>query len=53
MAKAAVRISQLSGVRPGTLYAGTHLITALIERGQTYDIREKVFFDGRHRRSAR
>jgi regulator of protease activity HflC (stomatin/prohibitin superfamily) len=41
--EAAVRISQISGVRPGTLYAGTHLITPLIERGQLYDIREKVF----------
>jgi regulator of protease activity HflC (stomatin/prohibitin superfamily) len=41
--EAAVRISQISGVRPGTLYAGTHLITPLIEDAQLYDIREKVF----------
>src|ERR1700728_2619672 len=40
---AAVRISQISGVRPGTLYAGTHLITPLIERAQLYDVRDKVF----------
>src|SRR6202161_752774 len=40
---AAVRISQLSGVRPGTLYAGTHLITPLIQRVQLYDVRDKVF----------
>jgi regulator of protease activity HflC (stomatin/prohibitin superfamily) len=40
---AAVRISQISGVRPGTLYAGTHLITPLIERAEIFDIRDKVF----------
>jgi regulator of protease activity HflC (stomatin/prohibitin superfamily) len=40
---AAVRISQISGVRPGTLYAGTHLITPLIQRAQLYDVRDKVF----------
>jgi regulator of protease activity HflC (stomatin/prohibitin superfamily) len=39
----AVRISQLSGVRPGTLYAGTHFVVPLIERVQLYDIRDKVF----------
>jgi regulator of protease activity HflC (stomatin/prohibitin superfamily) len=39
---AAVRISQISGVRPGTLYAGTHLVTPLIERAEIYDIRDKV-----------
>jgi regulator of protease activity HflC (stomatin/prohibitin superfamily) len=41
--QAAVRISQISGVRPGTLYAGTHLVTPLIERAELYDIRDKVF----------
>jgi regulator of protease activity HflC (stomatin/prohibitin superfamily) len=41
--EAAVRISQLSGVRPGTLYAGTHLIVPLIQRGERYNIREKVY----------
>jgi regulator of protease activity HflC (stomatin/prohibitin superfamily) len=40
---AAVRISQISGVRPGTLYAGTHFITPLIERAQLYDVRDRVF----------
>ena len=40
---AAVRISQISGVRPGSLYPGTHLITPLIERAELYDIRDKVF----------
>ena len=40
---AAVRISQISGVRPGTLYSGTHLIMPLIERAQLYDIRDNVY----------
>jgi regulator of protease activity HflC (stomatin/prohibitin superfamily) len=40
---AAVRISQISGVRPGTLYPGTHLIFPLIDRAQLYDIRDRVF----------
>lgn len=40
---AGVRISQISGVRPGTLYAGTHLIFPLRDRVELYDIREKVF----------
>src|SRR5271156_576898 len=40
---AAVRISQISGVRPGTLYAGTHFILPLIDRAQVYDVRDKVF----------
>jgi regulator of protease activity HflC (stomatin/prohibitin superfamily) len=40
---AAVRISQISGVRPGTLYAGTHLVAPLIERAEIFDIRDKIF----------
>jgi regulator of protease activity HflC (stomatin/prohibitin superfamily) len=40
---AAVRISQISGVRPGTLYPGTHLIVPLIEHAQLFDIRDKVY----------
>jgi len=50
--EAAVRISQISGVRPGTLYAGTHFILPLIDRAQLYDVRDKVFStsaaDGTH-----
>ncbi len=41
--QAGVRISQLNGVVPGTLYAGTHLVWPLVERVQTYDIRDHVF----------
>jgi regulator of protease activity HflC (stomatin/prohibitin superfamily) len=41
--RAAIRISQLSGVRPGALYAGTHLILPLVDRAETFDIRDRVF----------
>lgn len=41
--QAGVRISQLYGVRPGTLYAGTHFVWPLIDRVETYDIRDQVF----------
>jgi regulator of protease activity HflC (stomatin/prohibitin superfamily) len=40
---AAVRVSQISGVRPGTLYAGTHLIVPLVDRVSLYDIRDRTF----------
>ncbi|MHB8540633.1 MAG: prohibitin family protein [Candidatus Acidiferrales bacterium] len=40
---AGVRVSQISGIRPGTLYSGVHLVTPLIERVSVYDIREQVF----------
>jgi regulator of protease activity HflC (stomatin/prohibitin superfamily) len=41
--QAAVRISQISGVRPGTLYAGTHLIAPLIEHVALFDVRDRIF----------
>ena len=41
--QAGVWISQISGVRPGTIYAGTHLIVPLIDRVQFYDVRDRVF----------
>jgi regulator of protease activity HflC (stomatin/prohibitin superfamily) len=41
--EAGVRISQISGVRPGTLYPGVHLIVPLFTRVELYDTREKVF----------
>ncbi|HVA18376.1 MAG TPA: SPFH domain-containing protein, partial [Candidatus Dormibacteraeota bacterium] len=40
---AGVRVSQISGIRPGTLYAGVHLVVPLIERVSVYDVREQVF----------
>ncbi len=41
--EAGVRVSQISGVRSGTLYPGTHLIFPLTERVVLYDVRDKVF----------
>ena len=41
--QAGVRISQLSGVQPGTLYAGTHLIVPLVDHVQLFDVRDRVF----------
>jgi regulator of protease activity HflC (stomatin/prohibitin superfamily) len=41
--RAGVRISQIWGVLPGTLYPGTHLIFPIFDRVQTYDIRDQVF----------
>lgn len=40
---AAIRISQLSGIQSGTLYAGTHLMVPLIQHAAFYDIRDRVF----------
>lgn len=40
---AVVRISQLSGVRPGTLYSGTHLTFPLFDRVQLFDVKDQVF----------
>jgi regulator of protease activity HflC (stomatin/prohibitin superfamily) len=40
---AGIRVSQFSGVRPGTLYPGVHLQTPLIDNIVLYDTREQVF----------
>ena len=40
---AGVRVSQISGVRPGTLYPGVHLVTPLVDRVVLYDTREQVY----------
>jgi regulator of protease activity HflC (stomatin/prohibitin superfamily) len=40
---AAVRVSQLSGTVPGTLYAGTHLVVPLVQRAALYDVRDAVY----------
>lgn len=40
--RAGVRVSQLSGTRPGTLYPGLHLVRPLIEEVVVYDVREHV-----------
>jgi len=40
---AAIRVSQLTGVRPGTLYAGTHLISPLFDRVEIFDVKDKIY----------
>lgn len=41
-----VRISQLEGTLPGTLYAGTHFIVPLIESVQDFNLRDRLFTTG-------
>lgn len=40
---AGVRVSQIWGARPGTLYPGVHLVTPLIDSVALYDTREQVY----------
>ena len=40
---AGVRVSQISGTRPGTLYPGVHFIKPLFERVVIFDVRDHVF----------
>jgi regulator of protease activity HflC (stomatin/prohibitin superfamily) len=40
---AGIRVSQISGVRPGTLYPGVHLVLPLVDRVELYDTREQVY----------
>jgi len=40
---AGIRVSQISGARPGTLYPGLHFVTPLIDSVDLYDTREQVF----------
>jgi len=40
---AGIRVSQLSGVRPGTFYPGTHFVFPLFDRVVLFDTREKIF----------
>jgi regulator of protease activity HflC (stomatin/prohibitin superfamily) len=40
---AGVRVSQISGTRPGTLYPGVHFIKPLLEHVVIFDIRDHVF----------
>jgi regulator of protease activity HflC (stomatin/prohibitin superfamily) len=41
-----VRISQVRGTEPGTLYPGLHFVTPLIETVQTFDLRDHLFTTG-------
>ena len=38
-----VRVSQLSGTLPGTLYPGTHFVMPLVHRVDLFNIRDQVF----------
>jgi regulator of protease activity HflC (stomatin/prohibitin superfamily) len=42
----AVRVSQISGTLPGTLYPGMHFITPLVESVQIFDLRDHLFTAG-------
>jgi regulator of protease activity HflC (stomatin/prohibitin superfamily) len=41
-----VRVSQISGTLPGTLYPGVHLITPLVDNVETFDLRDHLFTAG-------
>jgi regulator of protease activity HflC (stomatin/prohibitin superfamily) len=41
--RAAVRVSQISGTLPGTLYPGLHLVLPLVQTVAVYDTRDQVF----------
>lgn len=40
---AGVRVSQISGTLPGTLYPGFHLVVPLVQSVTLYDIRDQIF----------
>lgn len=41
-----VRVSQLRGTLPGTLYSGAHFVPPLFESVQLFDLRDKLFSSG-------
>jgi regulator of protease activity HflC (stomatin/prohibitin superfamily) len=41
-----VRVSQISGTLPGTLYPGVHFIAPLVDSVQAFDLRDHVFSAG-------
>jgi regulator of protease activity HflC (stomatin/prohibitin superfamily) len=41
-----VRISQMRGTLPGTLYPGLHIVTPLVDSVQLFDLRDRVFTAG-------
>jgi regulator of protease activity HflC (stomatin/prohibitin superfamily) len=41
-----VRISQISGTLPGTLYPGVHFVAPLIDNVQMFDLRDRIFVAG-------
>ncbi|MGO8759506.1 MAG: SPFH domain-containing protein [Terracidiphilus sp.] len=41
-----VRISQMSGTIPGTLYPGAHFVTPLVDSVETFDLRDHLYTAG-------
>jgi regulator of protease activity HflC (stomatin/prohibitin superfamily) len=41
-----VRVSQMRGTLPGTLYPGVHFVTPLVESVETFDLRDHLFTAG-------
>ncbi|HZB89072.1 MAG TPA: SPFH domain-containing protein, partial [Terracidiphilus sp.] len=41
-----VRVSQVGGTEPGTLYPGVHFITPLVDSVQMFDLRDRMFTAG-------
>jgi len=41
-----VRVSQVSGTLPGTLYPGAHFVTPLVDSVQIFDLRDHLFTAG-------
>ena len=41
-----VRISQIGGTLPGTLYPGVHFITPLVDNVELFDLRDRLFTAG-------
>ena len=48
-----VRISQLSGTLPGTLYPGVHFLFPLVDSVQTFDLRDHLYTAGLPFRAAK
>lgn len=49
----AVRVSQVSGTLPGTLYPGVHFVTPLVDSVQTFDLRDRLYTTGSVERGAK
>jgi regulator of protease activity HflC (stomatin/prohibitin superfamily) len=43
---AGVRVSQVAGTRPGTLYSGVHVVAPFIDRVEMFDIRDHLYTTG-------
>jgi regulator of protease activity HflC (stomatin/prohibitin superfamily) len=41
-----VKVSQIAGTKPGTLYPGLHFVTPMIESVQMFDLRDHMFTAG-------